>query len=135
MGLLGEEEGVSSREIMYEALGAIYLDRDVPDRVDGVLYRKEGTWGSPDPQGARPGEWDALPPVHRLKLSTEEKKLHYRLFWERLSVIRFLYHDARKNLPIHITETYLLSPGCGYCFKTIFKSCETLYSETFNLQQ
>lgn len=65
---------------MYEALGAIYLERDVPDRVDGVLYRKEGTWGSPDPQGARPGEWDALPRVHRLKLSTEEKKLHYRLF-------------------------------------------------------
>lgn len=33
----------SSSEIMYEALGAIYLGRDVPDRVDGVLYRKEGT--------------------------------------------------------------------------------------------
>ncbi|KAK9879117.1 hypothetical protein WA026_003960 [Henosepilachna vigintioctopunctata] len=34
----------SSGEIMYEALGAIYLRRDVPDRVDGVLYRK-ATWG------------------------------------------------------------------------------------------
>lgn len=44
-GGLGEEGGIgeSSREIMYEALGAIYLERDVPDRVDGVLYRKEGT--------------------------------------------------------------------------------------------
>lgn len=32
----------NSGEIMYEALGAIYLKRDVPDRVDGALYRKEG---------------------------------------------------------------------------------------------
>lgn len=32
-------EGAS--EIMYEALGAIYLQRDVLDRVVGVLYRME----------------------------------------------------------------------------------------------
>lgn len=39
----GYQGGGSPSEIMYEALGAIYLERDVPDRVDGVLYRKEGT--------------------------------------------------------------------------------------------
>lgn len=40
---------------MYEALGAIYLRRDVPDRVDGVLYRrKEPEAGGS--LGARPPE-------------------------------------------------------------------------------
>lgn len=41
---------------MYEALGAIYLWRDVPDRVDGVLYRKE-----PEARGGGGGKSHLVP--------------------------------------------------------------------------